>query len=81
MRHVLMPDNGNPLVSWLIFGSFLLLVCVAVGGFVVWLKMGRHSKGKHRRKRHRHHRHTNPTLAESGGLPPKRSPDQPPPGP
>jgi len=29
--------------------------------------------------RHRGHRHTNPTLAETGGLPPLREAEQPPP--
>ncbi|MGO8766710.1 MAG: hypothetical protein ACLQSR_16430 [Limisphaerales bacterium] len=34
-----------------------------------------------RRHRHRHgHRPVNPTLAETGGLPPRRPPDEPPPG-
>jgi hypothetical protein len=41
--------------------------------------------GKSRHRRHRHHRHENrprnPTLADTGGLPPRRPEGQPPPGP
>ena len=33
---------------------------------------------QHRRRSHREHRPINPTLAQTGGLPPIRSPDQPP---
>jgi len=36
---------------------------------------------RHRHRRHRHHRQINPTLAETGGLPPLRGPDKPPPPP
>jgi len=36
---------------------------------------------RHRHRRHRHHRQINPTLAETGGLPPLREPDKPPPPP
>ncbi len=36
--------------------------------------------GKRRRRRRRKHRPTNPTLAETGGLPPKRSETEPPRG-
>ena len=44
---------------------------------------GRRHRHRHRRRRiqRREHRPRNPTLAETGGLPPVRSPDTPPPGP
>jgi hypothetical protein len=54
---------------------------VGLGGFIVWLKTGRHSKAKRKRRKHKHHRQLNPTLAQTGGLPPKRDPNLPPPGP
>jgi uncharacterized iron-regulated membrane protein len=81
MKHFFMPDANSPIIYWLEFVAFLVLVCLCVGGFVIWLKVLHGTKSKRRRKKRRHHRHTNPTLAQTGGLPPKRDPDQPPPGP
>jgi len=81
MHHLLMPSADSPVIQWLGFVLFLLLLCVALGGFIVWLKTGRQSKAKRKRRKHRHHRHHNPTLAQTGGLPPKRDPNTPPPGP
>jgi hypothetical protein len=75
-----LPSAGNAVVDALVFFIFLLLVSVAIGGFIVWLNVARGGKTKRRRKR-RHHRPINPTLSETGGLPPKRDPNQPPPGP
>jgi hypothetical protein len=45
------------------------------------MKVLRSNKSKRKRRKHRHHRPTNPTLAQTGGLPPKRDPNQLPPGP
>jgi uncharacterized iron-regulated membrane protein len=75
-----LPSANSPVIDWLVFIAVLLPICLAIGGFVVWLKVLRKNKAKRKRK-HRHHRRTNPTLAETGGLPPKRAPNQPPPGP
>jgi hypothetical protein len=48
---------------------------------VIWIAVFRRkSKKKRRKHRQRHHRQHNPTLAETGGLPPKRDPNQPPTG-
>jgi hypothetical protein len=80
MKHLFLPSATSPVYQWLGFILFLLLLCVALGGFFVWLKMSSSSKSK-RKRRHRHRRPTNPTLAQTGGLPPKRDPDMPPPGP
>jgi hypothetical protein len=79
MKHLFMPSADNPALQWLAFAGFLLLLFVITGGFVVWLKT-RRRKPK-RKRRHRHHRDANPTLAQTSGLPPKRDPNQPPPGP
>ena len=54
--------------------------CDLLAAVVIWLKLGKNSPFKRKRK-HRHHRPLNPTLAQTGGLPPKRDPNQPPPGP
>jgi uncharacterized iron-regulated membrane protein len=70
----------NPVLQWLVFLGVMLLLCVALGGLIIWLRTARAGK-PHRKRRHRRHRHSNPTLAQAGGLPPKRDPNQPPPGP
>jgi hypothetical protein len=76
-----LPSADNPALQWLGFVAFLLVLFVCLGGVVVWLQVARAGKSKRRRRKHRHHRTTNPTLAQTGGLPPKRDPNQPPPGP
>ena len=80
MKHFYMPSADSPVIDWLVFIAFLLLLSLCLGGFFVWLTMIKSGKSKRKRK-HRHHRPTNPTLAQIGGLPPKRDPDVPPPGP
>ena len=80
MKSWSLPSADSPVVQWLEFIGFLLLLFICVGGFIVWFQIARSSKAKRKRK-HRHHRPTNPTLAQTGGLPPKRDPDQAPPGP
>ena len=80
MKRFYLPTADSPVIQWLGFVAFLLLLFLFIGGFIVWLKVLRTNKSKRKRKR-RHHRHTNPTLAETGGLPPKRDPNQPPAGP
>ena len=81
IKHLYLPNAGSPVIDWLIFIAFLVLVCLAVGGFVVWMKVSKGSTSKRKRRKHRHHRPTNPTLSQTGGLPPKRDPNLPPPGP
>ncbi len=81
MKHLLLPSAASPVIDWLIFVAFLLLICIGIGSFVVWLKVARGSKSKRKRRKHRHHRSVNPTLDQIGGLPPKRDPNLPPPGP
>jgi hypothetical protein len=80
MKSLLLPSADSPIYQWAGFVLFLLLLCVCLGGVFVWLTMARGSKAKRKRKL-RHHRPTNPTLAQTGGLPPKRDINQPPPGP
>jgi len=76
-------DLSNPGVSsdWLVFLVILIPVVFIVGGFVVWLMFFKTEKKHHRKSnRRRKHRQINPTLAQTGGLPPLRRPDEPPHG-
>jgi preprotein translocase subunit YajC len=65
--------------DWLIFLVMLLAIGMGIAGVVIWLVVLRPQSKKQRRKhRQRHQRQRNPTLAQTGGLPPKRNPNQPP---
>ena len=75
-----LPATGKT-SDWLIFGAMLLAIALPVGGFMIWWALFRKKSKKQRRKRRqRHSRQRNPTRAQTGGLPPKREPDQPPAG-
>ena len=75
-----LPQN-NVKSDWLIFLVMILAIGVAVGFVIVWMVIYRPKNKKKRKHKHRHHRRHNPTLAETGGLPPMRDRNQPPPGP
>lgn len=79
MRKFFLPSADSPVLEWLGFIAFLLLLFIFLGVVVVWV-MTRGGRVKRKRK-HRHHRPTNPTLAQTGGLPPKRDSNLPPPAP
>ena len=67
--------------DWMIFVAILVTVGIAIACFIIWLFMFRKTKKRRKRKDGRHHhRKLNPTLAQTGGLPPQRAPDQPPRG-
>jgi hypothetical protein len=76
-----LPTNSAS-ADWLIFVAILLAIGIGIACFIIWLFLFRKSgKKKHKHgKRRRHHRKLNPTLAETGGLPPAREPNQPPRG-
>jgi len=75
-----LPATGKS-ADWLIFGAMLVAIGLPIAGFVIWLTVFRPNAKKRRRKhRQRHSRQRNPTLAETGGLPAKRDPNQPPAG-
>lgn len=76
-----LPASGKS-ADWLIFAAMLMAMGIPVFCFVIWLLVVRKSGKKRRRKKlkHRHHRQVNPTLAETGGLPPRRDPGEPPRG-
>lgn len=80
MKNWFMPTAENPAIEWLGFLAFLLVLFICLGGFFVWVKVVRSANPKRKRHQHRHHRPINPTLAQTGGLPPKRDPNLPPTG-
>jgi hypothetical protein len=77
-----LPSNGKS-ADWLMFAVMVLTIGVAIGLVAIWAVVYRPKSKKRKRKHHRrrHSHQHNPTLAEKGGLPPMRNPDQPPPGP
>jgi hypothetical protein len=80
MNPFTMPTNDMA-ASWLIFVTILLAIGVGVGCFALWFFVLRQpGKKHHRRRKRRHHRRMNPTLSETGGLPPPRQPGEPPRG-
>jgi hypothetical protein len=69
--------------DWLIFLAMLVLICFAVGVFVVWFTVFRHKGKKRHKRRHRHRDGRGIPLSAKGGLPPRREEprDVPPPAP
>jgi len=63
-------------VNFFIMTGVFALVAI---GALIWVLYFRKTRRRHRRKHHHHreHRAINPTLAETGGLPPARPPDPP----
>ena len=62
-------------------GLLITGIILVVGlGFFAWAAWVRKSKRRRRRRQHHHRRPTNPTLAETRGLPPLRDKDSPPRG-
>ncbi|HSY19175.1 MAG TPA: hypothetical protein VK815_12610 [Candidatus Acidoferrales bacterium] len=76
-----LPSTGNS-ADWLMFAVMVAAIGLGIGVVAIWAVVYR-PKSKKRKHKHRkrHHRQHNPTLAEKGGLPPMRNPNQPPPGP
>jgi hypothetical protein len=69
----------EPLPQWLNFLAMFLALLLGTFSVLIWTV----KFGKRRRRKHKHHKHRqsrderrpNPTLAETGGLPPPRAPD------
>jgi hypothetical protein len=75
-----LPSNGVK-SDWLMFAIMAGSIGIAVCVVTLWMVFYRPKSKKQRRKhRKRHKRQHNPTLAEKGGLPPVRDPNQPPSG-
>ena len=77
--NIFMPSNSST-ADWLVFLAILLAVGIGVTSFFVWLMLFRKSGKKRKSHRQRKHRRMNPTLAQTGGLPPMRQPGEPPRG-
>jgi hypothetical protein len=71
----------EPLPQWANFLAMAIAILFAAAGSLVWFLTFRKKRKRKRRHHHREKRQLNPTLAELGGLPPKRGPDQPSPEP
>jgi hypothetical protein len=63
-------------IQWLDFSIFFGAFAIVAIATLVWYFRFRNKK-KRRRKHHRHHRQIKPTLAQTGGLPPVRQPENP----
>jgi uncharacterized membrane protein YccC len=74
------PSNG-PSSDWLMFLVMLGAIGISVCLVAAWVVLRSKDQKKRRKRYRRHHRQHNPTLAQTGGLPPPRDPNQPPPGP
>jgi hypothetical protein len=62
----------EPLPQWFNFLAMAVAILLVAIGALIWLVAFR-KKGKRKRKHHsREERQINPTLAETGGLPPVR---------
>jgi hypothetical protein len=79
MNPLELPGN-SAVADWMIFAAILLAVGIGIACFILWLFLFRKASKKKRKRRHRHHRQVNPTLAQTGGLPPLRPPGEPPKG-
>ena len=68
-----------PLPQWLNFLAMFAAVVLVSIGTLLWMVMIRKKRRRKYRKHHaqRGERKPNPTLAESGGLPPFRASDEP----
>jgi ABC-type nickel/cobalt efflux system permease component RcnA len=75
-----LPQNDVK-ADWLLFLVMVMAIGIGISIVVVWMVVYRPKNKKKRKHKRRHHRQHNPTLAETGGLPPMRDPNQPPPGP
>ena len=68
-----------PLPQWLNFLAMAGGMLLGILAVLIWFLFFRKKRKRKRRQHHHEQRLSNPTLAKTGGLPPKRDPDQPPP--
>ena len=68
----------EPLPQWLNFLAMAMALVVGAFGVLLWAIMFRKRRRRkhHKRRDQREQRKLNPTLAESGGLPPLREPEK-----
>ena len=73
--------NSGVSSDWLVFLAILIPVALVIGGMIFWFTFrGKNGKRRHRHDKRKKRRKLNPTLANTGGLPPLRRPDEPPHG-
>ena len=73
--------SNSASAQWLIFLAILLAIGLGITCFLVWLYVIRkYGKRKRKHRRRSKHNQINPTLAQTGGLPPPRKPGEPPRG-
>ena len=68
----------QPLPPWLNFLAVAGCMLLGAFGVLIWYVFFRKKRKRKYRHHHREKHPLNPTLAETGGLPPKRDPDEPP---
>jgi Trk-type K+ transport system membrane component len=66
-----------PLPQWFNFLAMAAGMLLGILGVLIWFLFFRKKQKRKRRQHHHEKRLANPTLANTGGLPPKRDPDQP----
>jgi hypothetical protein len=72
--HILLA-TFEPLPEWLNFLAMALAIAFVAFAALLWIVLFRKKSRRHRKRHRSHHREPhkiNPTLAESGGLPPIR---------
>ena len=76
---MLMLAFAEPLPQWLNFLAMAVtILLVAIGSLIWFISFRKKRKRKRKPSRSGGKRPLNPTLAETGGLPPKRDPNLPP---
>ena len=73
-------SSASQSTDWMFFGLMLLAIGLGITGFIVWFYVSTKANKKKRKRHHRYHKHVNPTLAQTGGFPPVRQPNEPPKG-
>jgi hypothetical protein len=68
----------QPLPPWLNFLAVAGCMLLGALGVLIWYLFFRKKRKRRHKPQHREKRPLNPTLAETGGLPPRREPDEPP---
>jgi len=62
----------EPLPQWLNFLAMALVVLLTAIGSLIWFLAFRKKRKRKRKLHHHEKRQLNPTLAQTGGLPPRR---------
>jgi membrane protein implicated in regulation of membrane protease activity len=66
----------EPLPQWANFLAIFVVIVLSALAVFLWAVMFRKKRKRKHRQHHHEKRKLNPTLAESGGLPPPREPEK-----